>query len=332
MAARKRDQSGYRETMISSPPTTPKPFVFVLMPFAKQFNDIYKFGIKGAAEDVGAYAERLDEQIFTEGMLERIFNQISKADVVVADMTGQNANVFYEVGYAHALGKIVLLLTQQSDDIPFDLRHRPHIVYHGAIEALRADLARKLGWAINEAKMRAGGALAERFLVSIGETDIPVAAEGHQVPTIRFGVTGYHFRIRLAVRNGSSEPAAAATHLYLLAPEDALMLPANYAAFPLGAAGTFTNFTLNYGQQPIPLSGVLAGSDALLGRAAQYRLEGSIGPLPPNAIDELTITFVLEKDRASANVPYKLRIHTSAGFHDYPFRLQVEVEKPQTGN
>jgi hypothetical protein len=70
------------------------------MPFDSKFQDIYKFGIKGAADDVGAYAERLDDQIFAEGMLDRIFNQISKADVIVADMSGRNPNVFYEVGYA----------------------------------------------------------------------------------------------------------------------------------------------------------------------------------------------------------------------------------------
>ena len=99
--------------------TLPKPFVFVLMPFDSTFDDIYKFGIKGAADDIGAYAERVDEQNFTEGILDRIFNQISKADVIVADMTGKNPNVFYEVGYAHALGKITLLLTQNTDDIPF---------------------------------------------------------------------------------------------------------------------------------------------------------------------------------------------------------------------
>jgi len=47
--------------------TNPKPFVFVLMPFDSSFDDIYKFGIKGAAQDAGAYAERIDEQIFTKG-------------------------------------------------------------------------------------------------------------------------------------------------------------------------------------------------------------------------------------------------------------------------
>jgi hypothetical protein len=123
-----------RAARMASPSTKPKPFVFVLMPFDKKFSDTYKFGIKGAAEDAGAYAERVDEQIFGEGMLDRIFNQINKADVIVADMTGKNANVFYEVGYAHALNKIVLLITQSADDIPFDLKHRQHIVYGGQID------------------------------------------------------------------------------------------------------------------------------------------------------------------------------------------------------
>lgn len=129
-----------------------KPFVFVLMPFEEKFNDIYKFGIKGSAEEVGAYAERVDEQIFTEGILDRIFNQINKADVIVADMTDRNPNVFYEVGYAHAIEKIVLLVTQKSEDIPFDLKHRQHIVYEGKIEKLRKELTKKLKWAINESK------------------------------------------------------------------------------------------------------------------------------------------------------------------------------------
>src|SRR5215212_3193860 len=107
--------------------TAPKPFVFVLMPFDEAFDDIYQVGIKPACQSAGAYCERIDEQIFQESILERIYNQIAKADLIVADMTGRNANVFYETGYAHALGKKVLLLTQKAEDIPFDLKHYPHI-------------------------------------------------------------------------------------------------------------------------------------------------------------------------------------------------------------
>jgi hypothetical protein len=124
--------------------TKPKPFVFVLMPFDSEFDDIYKFGVLEAAQDANAYAERVDEQIFTEGILERIFSQINKADVVVADMTGRSANVFYEVGYAHALGKIVILLTQNVEDIPIDLKHKQKIIYEGSVQILKEQLAGKL--------------------------------------------------------------------------------------------------------------------------------------------------------------------------------------------
>lgn len=124
--------------------TKPKPFCFVLMPFDASFNDIYEFGIKGACADVGLYCERVDEQVFLGSMLERIYSQISRADLLVADMTGKNPNVFYEVGYAHALGKNVVLLTSVAQDIPFDLKHFPHIVYGTEIKTLRASLGRNL--------------------------------------------------------------------------------------------------------------------------------------------------------------------------------------------
>jgi len=128
--------------------TGPKAFVFVLMPFSDKFNDPYEVGIKAACKDAGAYCERVDEQIFTDSILDRIFNQIAKADVIVADMTGRNPNVFYETGYAHALNKRVILLTQDSADIPFDLQHYPHIVYQGKIAVLKTQLERKIRWCI----------------------------------------------------------------------------------------------------------------------------------------------------------------------------------------
>jgi hypothetical protein len=114
------------------------------MPFASGLNDIYEFGIKGACADSDMYCERVDEQIFLGSMLDRIYNQISHADILIADMTGKNPNVFYEVGYAHALGKNVILLTSIADDIPFDLKHFPHIVYGNEIKTLRTSLARRL--------------------------------------------------------------------------------------------------------------------------------------------------------------------------------------------
>lgn len=141
--------------------TTPKPFVFVLMPFTHGFDDIYSLGIKAACGEAGAYAERVDEQIFTESILQRVFNQISKADLIVSDMTGRNPNVFYETGYAHALGKTVILLTQDANDIPFDLKHYSHIVYRGSIISLKDELTKVVRWHLDNPTRLAAPALEE---------------------------------------------------------------------------------------------------------------------------------------------------------------------------
>ncbi len=125
-------------------------FAFILMPFAPKFEDTYKFGIKEPATQLDIVAERVDEQIYTEGILERIYRQIDLADIVIADMTGQNPNVFYEVGYAHAKGKLCIHLTSDADDIPFDLKHKRHIVYEGSINTLKDRLLEELTWAKGE--------------------------------------------------------------------------------------------------------------------------------------------------------------------------------------
>lgn len=131
---------------MSETSTKPKLFCFVLMPFDGAFDDVYQLGIKAACDDAGAYCERVDEQIFQERILDRIYNQIAKADVVIADMTGRNPNVFYEVGYAHALGRPTVLLTRNADDIPFDLKHFPHIVYESKLTMLKEALTKRVRW------------------------------------------------------------------------------------------------------------------------------------------------------------------------------------------
>lgn len=123
-----------------------KPFAFVLMPFSKEFDDIYKLGIESLCADMGIVAERVDEQKFSESILERIYRQIRDSDFIIADLTGRNENVFYEVGYAHALGKRCTLLTQDANDIPFDLKHHRHVIYDASINILRDRLRSELAW------------------------------------------------------------------------------------------------------------------------------------------------------------------------------------------
>jgi hypothetical protein len=166
--------------------TRPKKFVFTLMPFSEAFDDIYKLGIKAACESAGAYCERIDEQIFNENILLRLYNQINKADLIVSDMTDRNPNVFYETGYAHALNKKVILLTQNADDIPFDLKHYPHIVYSGKIVFLKDELQRRVQWYLDQPEQ----AVTDRTLALKYYLNKQAIEEERQISVRAFGGGG----------------------------------------------------------------------------------------------------------------------------------------------
>jgi nucleoside 2-deoxyribosyltransferase len=130
---------------------TTSTFCFVLMPFDNEFDDTYKLGVKEPLASMDVIAERVDEQIFhSENILQRIMNQILAADFIVADMTGRNPNVFYEVGFAHAKEKTCILLTRDALDIPFDLKHHRHIVYGDSIQLLRERLQAEVDFVLGQ--------------------------------------------------------------------------------------------------------------------------------------------------------------------------------------
>ena len=118
------------------------------MPFDRAWQDLYEFGVKGACEAAGATCARADEHIFLQNILDRLYEEIERADLVVAEMSDRNPNVYYETGYAHGIGKPVILLTKSADDIPFDLLHYPHVVHEGSISTLRQVLEERVRWCI----------------------------------------------------------------------------------------------------------------------------------------------------------------------------------------
>jgi nucleoside 2-deoxyribosyltransferase len=61
--------------------------------------------------------------------MQSVWQSINEARVVVAELTGRNPNVFYELGIAHTLGKPVIMIAQAIEDVPFDLRHLRCILY-----------------------------------------------------------------------------------------------------------------------------------------------------------------------------------------------------------
>ncbi len=102
---------------------------FVMMPFGSWFDRYYKEVYFPAIKDAGYEPVRSDDLFQTGSVMEQIWDQIRKAKVLLAELTGKNANVFYELGLAHAHGKPVVFVTGSIDDVPFDLRHLRVIPY-----------------------------------------------------------------------------------------------------------------------------------------------------------------------------------------------------------
>jgi len=113
---------------------------FVLMPFKKEFLKSYDM-IKQAVNDAGFTCIKDNEIFETRHIIFIIYELIGRAEVIVADLSNRNPNVFYELGYAHAMGKSTILITQNQDDVPFDLRHRQYILYSlDDVEALKKNI------------------------------------------------------------------------------------------------------------------------------------------------------------------------------------------------
>ena len=102
---------------------------FVMMPFGNWFDRYYQEIYVPAIRAAGFEPVRSDELFATGSVVEQIWEQIEKSSVLLADLTDKNANVFYELGLAHAAQKPVVLAAGRIEDVPFDLRHLRVITY-----------------------------------------------------------------------------------------------------------------------------------------------------------------------------------------------------------
>lgn len=66
-----------------------------------------------------------------------IWSAICGAKLIIGDCTGRNPNVFYELGIAHTLGKPIVLTTQHSHDVPFDVSHVRYLQYDPTVAGMR---------------------------------------------------------------------------------------------------------------------------------------------------------------------------------------------------
>jgi hypothetical protein len=103
---------------------------FVLMPFGPKWSrKLFEQHIKPTGNKIGFDVLRADDIYGVTGIMQDVWIYINRARIVIADLTTRNPNVFYEVGLAHAIGKDVVLITQDMADVPFDLQSLRCVVY-----------------------------------------------------------------------------------------------------------------------------------------------------------------------------------------------------------
>jgi len=136
---------------------------FILMPFGQEFDDIYNKLIKIPLEEIGFNVNRADSISNQQNILKDIIREIDKADLIVADLTNANTNVFYELGISHTLQRPTILIAQSHDGIPFDLRSYRVIKYSirfSEAPQLISEL-RKMGEKVKERKFKYGNPISD---------------------------------------------------------------------------------------------------------------------------------------------------------------------------
>jgi transcriptional regulator with XRE-family HTH domain len=106
-----------------------KPHVFVAMPFAKEMDDVFYYGIQQPVHAAGFLCERVDQDRFIGDILDRIKKKIETATAVIAELSGANPNVYLEVGYAWGKGRPTILLVKDGQEPKFDVRGQRYLKY-----------------------------------------------------------------------------------------------------------------------------------------------------------------------------------------------------------
>jgi hypothetical protein len=103
---------------------------FVMMPFGESFDEYFKEIYYPAIEECNLTPRRADSIYRPSPILHDIWTFINDSKLIIADITGRNPNVMYELGLAHAVAKPVIIVSNNIDDVPFDLRSLRILIYN----------------------------------------------------------------------------------------------------------------------------------------------------------------------------------------------------------
>ncbi len=129
---------------VSVPDTSQESSVFVIMPFSTEFSDVWGGAIRAACEHEGLVPIRVDMINKSSNITDDIVDSINKCRLAVIDVTDNNPNVMFELGYALAKKKPYIIISQLTEYLPFDISQIRTIVYSNTwsgIEKLRDDIS-----------------------------------------------------------------------------------------------------------------------------------------------------------------------------------------------
>lgn len=109
------------------------PNCFVIMQFTTPYNELYQDVIQPVCEKLKVDCKRADESYTSELILADISRQIIESKFIIADISPKNPNVFYELGYAHALTKPTILIAEKETELPFDVSPFRTLFYENSI-------------------------------------------------------------------------------------------------------------------------------------------------------------------------------------------------------
>ncbi len=200
----------YPKHFFLNPPAVEPQTCFVLMPFAEEFDAVYRAIVEAVEgpEVCFSSCRRADELFGGGHIVADILDRLARGEIIIADVTNRNPNVFYELGIAHTVKDIhaVVIIAQSMKDVPFDLSHLRCIEYSPSgledlkrqiVDSIRAITPAGLRFAIQDGKgfsfpNRLPG--PDRFLYDF---DVGPVIIGKDFAKFRIEIPLLHWRLNL---------------------------------------------------------------------------------------------------------------------------------------
>lgn len=178
---------------------------FIIMPFGGWFDKYYENIFVPAIVDAKMKPSRADDLYRPGNIVNDIWNYTKKADIILADLTSKNPNVFYELGLAHAITKPAVLITASMDDVPFDLRSLRVLVYDKNQPDWGDQLKAKITKALEETLENPEDAIPPTFLETTKTKRIAVSPEEKEILELKKDLDSLKREVRTRSRISERE-------------------------------------------------------------------------------------------------------------------------------